>query len=1158
VHFGILGPLDAREGTEPVQLHGGRLARLLAILLVRANEVVSTDRLTEDLWDGQPPSNAAATLHTYVSRIRTAFGPNERDRLVTRRPGYLLRIEADELDATRFEQLVSDARRALIEGEPARAVELLDVGMGLWRGDALTDFADASFARVEATRLMELREQAVEDRADAQLALGLGSDLVPELERRVSDQPLRERRWAQLMLALYRANRQADALRKFQELRRVLGEELGIEPSPDLVRLESDILLQQVAEPEPPPLEPRREPPIDARTDAASGVAEPADRRPSRRGAGRVRAAAPQLVGRGAELEFLRATLDDVAGDVRSLVVVSGEPGIGKTALLSAFAAEVRAAGSPVLWGRCDEEALTPYQPFVEALRDWAVTLTPDEITSILGANAPELARHVPALAAVVADRSDSERLDPETQRYRWFEAVAATLTAILDHGSGVLVLDDAHWADVPTLRLLRHVLRHRATTRLLVIAIVRSNPPGSYDETGAVLADIRRDVEIDRLELEGLEVADVAAVLEAGAARPLGDAGVALAQAVHDASDGNALFVSELTRHLRDSGTLDGLDNEHPSVQLGPVGIPASIRDVVARRIARLEPASRELLQLAAVFGPEFDPDVLRQVAGTDRDRMADALDEGERAHMVASLGSARRYAFCHAILREAMYVDVSAVRRQTLHAQITSVLETLHRQRPEEYLPLLAYHACEAVPAIEPEAAIDYARRAGDDASSRVAHEVAALHYERALDVIHNCGIDDRLLECQLHLAVGEAHNRAGDVPIGKESFRTAAEIARGEGRADLLARAAQGYGGPVAATPVIDDPLTVALLDEALEALGPEPASARALALGRLAQWLYGVNDPDRRRDLCIEAIAIARSLDDPATLALVLHSRYWALYGPDDVDERLDVADEIAAIGDRLDLPELVLQGTQCRVHALIERGDWTAAEAAAAKRTALARALRQPQYLWTVTTYDAMLAATQGRLAEAEELATAAFVMRRRTDEIGAIAVYVAQMQQVRWLQGRMADIVPIHEQLVARDPERPTWHSALAWARAEAGDVTGAAADLELLASRGLATLPRNFEWLPTISGIAIATWRLQNKEVAAELYPILLPYAERNCVAGQSAFYGSVSHHLGTLAETLGQDDVARAHFEAALRRHEQFRSPPLVELTKKAMAGS
>jgi DNA-binding SARP family transcriptional activator len=247
--YGILGPLEVRAGDRAVPLRGARQRELLAVLLLHANEIVSSDRLIDDLWEGDPPPTATKMIQNGVSQLRKLLEPEGEgeQRLVTRSPGYLLRVASGELDADRFESLAADGRRELAAGNYAAAVELLSEALALWRGPALVDFVDATFARAEAARFDELRSAATEDRIEAELALGRHADVVPELEALVAQHPLRERLRGQLMLALYRSGRQADALRVYQETREVLVEELGLEPSPALQRLEKAVLVQDPA-----------------------------------------------------------------------------------------------------------------------------------------------------------------------------------------------------------------------------------------------------------------------------------------------------------------------------------------------------------------------------------------------------------------------------------------------------------------------------------------------------------------------------------------------------------------------------------------------------------------------------------------------------------------------------------------------------------------------------------------------------------------------------------------------------------------------------------------------------------------------------------------------------------------------------------------------
>lgn len=273
MEFRILGPLELVEHGRSVELAGGRQRTLLALLLVHANEVVSSDRLIDGLWGEQPPATAAKVLQNAVSQLRRSLGDS---LIVTRAPGYVLRIEPDAIDAGRFESLFEDGRLAVAAGDAAEAAQILRRALALWRGPPLDEFAYEPFAEAEVARLQELRLRALEERIEADLALGRHADLVGELERLVAEQPLRERPRGQLMLALYRSGRQAEALQAYQDGRRLLAEELGLEPGVALQQLEKQILTQDPVL-EPPPTVPL--PKEERRREAPTGTVPERPRR---------------------------------------------------------------------------------------------------------------------------------------------------------------------------------------------------------------------------------------------------------------------------------------------------------------------------------------------------------------------------------------------------------------------------------------------------------------------------------------------------------------------------------------------------------------------------------------------------------------------------------------------------------------------------------------------------------------------------------------------------------------------------------------------------------------------------------------------------------------------------------------------------------------
>jgi DNA-binding SARP family transcriptional activator len=347
VEFRLLGPLEVREGDRVLPLGAGQQRALLAILLLRANEAVSRDQLIDELWGEDPPSTAAKALQGHVSALRGVLEPERKrgaggDVILTRGSGYELRLEADQLDLGVFERLRSEGQAALTDGEPQRAAERLREALDLWRGPPLADFLYEPFAQAEIARLEELRVATLEDRLEAELACVRHQQLIGELEALVQKHPTRERLRGLLMLALYRAGRQAEALDAYQAGRTVLVEELGIEPGRRLRELQQAILKQ--------------DPSLDIHPAPEQAPEAPAG----------------AFVGRDAELAQLRAGLDNAMGGRGQLFLLVGEPGIGKSRLADELIRHARGRGAHVLTGRCWEAGGAPaYWPWTQSLRGY-------------------------------------------------------------------------------------------------------------------------------------------------------------------------------------------------------------------------------------------------------------------------------------------------------------------------------------------------------------------------------------------------------------------------------------------------------------------------------------------------------------------------------------------------------------------------------------------------------------------------------------------------------------------------------------------------------------------------------------------------------------------------------------------------------------------
>ena len=566
----VLGPVEVVWDGTVVDIGGPKARSLVARLLVDRGLVISVDRLVDSLWADHEGDGAEIALRSTVSRLRKRLRETDvsEELIVTRAPGYVLDLPASATDVHRFDHLVSEGRRQLGRRRPTEATRLLVQAQRLWRGAAYSDVCDEPFARAEARRLEELLLTAIETRIDAGLTMGLHDDLVGELETLTSAHPLRERLWSQRMLALYRSGRQGEALRVCDELRSILLDELGIDPSHDVSWLEHAILEQDPALDYPVP-------PERAESDEPVQVTLPSyqARVPSGPNEG-------PLVGRDRECAELRDWWDAACrGDVQ-LLLVDGEPGIGKTRLVAELARSLESEGALVLWGRCDEDPVAPFQPFAEALGRYFQSVSADQITRVPEWQITELARlvlplreHVPVL--------EEDPGDPETERFRFFGAITQTLNGLSARGRVLLVVDDLHWADQPTLLLLRHVLRNADALNIGIIAMYIDSEIPSEHRLRPMLADLRSDRSAATVHLEGLGEAAVKELAESAVAPEL-------ATQLFKLTDGNPLFLEEMLRQL---GEGDNGDTSVPP-NLNPT---EAIRELVARRVSA-SPPGRDL----------------------------------------------------------------------------------------------------------------------------------------------------------------------------------------------------------------------------------------------------------------------------------------------------------------------------------------------------------------------------------------------------------------------------------------------------------------------------------------------------------------------------------------------------------------------------------
>ena len=1109
MEFQILGPLEVRRDGEPIALGGAKQRALLGLLLLHRNEAISSDRLIDALWQGSPPETAGKALQVYVSQLRKALGPS---RIVTRPPGYALLLEPGELDLERFE--------ALRSGGDA---EGLREALALWHGPPLADLAYAAFAQAEIGRLEELRLTALEQRFEADLALGRHAELVSELEALVASEPLRERLRGQLMLALYRCGRQAEALEAYQAARRVLVDELGIEPGRPLQQLEGAIL--------------RQEPSLDwAPPRKSSEPAEQATPRP-----------AGVSIGREPELGECLAALDDALAGRGRLLLLAGEPGIGKSRLAEEVAGRARERGAHVLAGRCWEAGgAPPYWPWTQAL-EYVRDCEPRDLRARLGSGAADVAQVVPELRTVLDGVPEPPSSESEVARFRLFEAVAAFLERASQTQPLVISLDDLHAADAPSLLLLQFVAGELQRARILIVGTYRDVDPAVPDQLAATLAEIGRFDSVRRVALGGLSEAEVYRFVELSTGvTPAAGFGAAL----HSSTEGNPLFVGEVVRLLTAEGRLDD-----PAPR---ITVPDSVREVIGRRLRHLSNECRRVLTLASVLGREFGLVALERVADyTGIDRLLEVFDEAVAARVVGEVpGALGRLRFAHSLIRDTLYSELPATHRARLHRRVAEVLEALYAADLEPHLAELAHHYVAAIPAVDPAAAVEYARRAGDRAEAVLAYEEAARLYGTALEALDLAGPSDEATRSELLLSLGEAEARAGNMPAAKKAFLDAAGIARRLSLPRELARAAAGYGGRIVWGRAGDDERLVPLLEEGLAALPEDDVELRARLLARLAGALRDDHSRDRRDRLSREAVELARRTGNPAALAYALDGRAAAIIAPDTVAECLALGSELSEVAERSGDTERVVAGHSWRISSQLQVGDVRGAEVELAAVTRIAGELRQPDRLWEVSSLRAMMALGAGRLAEAQELVLEAFALGEHVHPDGAIPVHRLQRYTLCDFRGGLDEVEPAIRDLVAEYPARLVFRCVLAHLQARLGRLPEAKDALDDLAGDDFSVLPFDQEWLFGMSLLAETASLLGDTDAAAVLHGLLLPWAALNVVDQSEGIRGSVSRYLGLLATTLGRFEEAHSHFEDALAMNERMGARPWLAQTQEGYA--
>jgi DNA-binding CsgD family transcriptional regulator/tetratricopeptide (TPR) repeat protein len=832
----------------------------------------------------------------------------------------------------------------------------------------------------------------------------------------------------------------------------------------------------------------------------------------------------------------LRTLLPRAEGEGRRVVLLGGESGAGKSRLAREFAAEAAREGALVLLGECDAVVSTPYGPFVPALGQLVRAIDPLELTSILGNSAGELTRLLPDLADHLGEIAPPAKADPDTERHRLHTAVTDLLAGVSERRAVLLVLEDVHWADAPTLLLLRHLARAAWTGRVLVFATFRDAEADLPELLSQTLADLRRSDDVVRMRLGALSRDEVSELVARAVEAHLGDRLPEVAGTISELTGGNAFLVCELWRALLETGAVEVADGALRLTRpLAGLGTPESVREVAGERLARLAPSTTALLELAATAGAEFELEVVRRGSGLGEEEFVAALDEAIRGAMVEELPGRRlTYRFTHELVRRAVYDRLTAVRKAQLHLRVGEAREALPG-RSARTLADLAHHFAQAAPLGGSEKAVEYNLLAAHAAIDALAFDEAAGLLRAALEL----GIDRDQRRAEALLELGAANHLRGKAVEAMEAFVAASEIARTIDDPELLARAAIGYED-ASWRPAIFGPRTE-LLEEAITGLGDRHPQLRLALLSGLARALDHDGEHERGAIVRANAIELARLIDDPLGLATLLTRSYWAR-GTTPNEEIIEMLTEAKEIGEQLGNNEIQAEAIVWRVPTFVALGDMSAARREVSALREIAQATGQPFMLHVGEHYGAAIALADGRLDAAE-------TMVRDSEEIGrllsgrdATGTYGIQMFTLRREQGRLAELAPVIRILAAGGRDHGPWRPGLAALLVELGMEAEARRELARVAHEGLEPM-RETLWLASLTYLTDACAALGDEAVAALVYPELAPLSGQNVMIGHLvACYGSADRYLGMLAATLGEWNRAEEHFELAIELNRQM----------------
>lgn len=839
-----------------------------------------------------------------------------------------------------------------------------------------------------------------------------------------------------------------------------------------------------------------------------------------------------RFVGRRDVLSALATALGDARNGRGTVVCLKGEAGIGKTRLAEEVVEMARSASLGVhrAWGY-EGDGSPPFWLWRQVLRSLTSGEGPETLRARLPDRGAGLAAVLPELGELA---TSADARGGEEARFRVFDAVTQFILSEARSETRVVVLDDVHWADPSSLRLLEFFAREVQQASLLIVVNTRDPAAEGNAALGQTLGSLARHDWVKRIELTGLELPDVDALV-----RDVRQGGVAagLVESVQERSRGNPFFVKELVRFLEDDprgqAALDGS---------GSPALPDSIRSLVRRRLGGLPDACLDVLKRAAVLGREFELRRLARAADQSTDEVAQQLEPAIEARLM-DLTSDRVLRFEHPLVQDALLLEASSSERARLHLEVARALEG----EGDGSLAEVATHFAQGPLREASPKAIEYGRRAAEVAMARFAFEDAIRLYSQALRVVAES--DDVAASTRADLLLGRsaAHSASGDVAAAREDALAAASLARAEADPARLGAAALQYAtGQLVVGTRID--AVSELFEEAL-ALQEDDGPLRIRLLAELATFSLNPTDRARAEPLMQEALAGAHRLGDSRLLVSCLAAQLYVLWAPGNANQRIATAEQIMARPEAADVPGAIAFARNARILSFLEKSDLEAFTAGVDEFERLATERRDAKGIPFVLRYRATRAMLEGRLSEAERLSQEAFALasEQGLGELATMNMAVLAFM-VRHHQGRLTEIEPLFTAMAAQYSDSPGWTAALIllYAQLERDD------DLRRVYESIVEEAPnlsRDPNWLSNMDCLAEACVYLADRDRAPMLYDLLAPYGSSYVVVGNGdSVVGSVSRVLGELAALLRRWNEAEAHFLYAIAQERRLGARPYL----------